>query len=102
MNKNEGKSKDEKSRPCIIIHTRQDEYGEIEVYICPITHTQPENSDQSIEIPLATKQRHAPILIMAQNGTSYKIRKVSAKKLFSISTHSNSAGFPDTPSAHAG
>ena len=46
-----------KARPCVIIHTRLNEYGETEVYICPITHTQPENSDQSIEVPLATKQR---------------------------------------------
>lgn len=46
-----------KARPCLIIHTRLNEHGEIEVYICPVTHTQPEISDQSIEIPLATKQR---------------------------------------------
>ena len=46
-----------KARPCVIIHTRLNEYGETEVYICPVTHTQPENSDQSIEFPLATKQR---------------------------------------------
>ena len=46
-----------KARPCVIIHTRLNEYGETVVYICPVTHTQPENSDQSIEIPLATKQR---------------------------------------------
>lgn len=46
-----------KARPCVIIHTRQNEYDETVVYICPVTHTQPENSGQSIEIPLATKQR---------------------------------------------
>ena len=52
-----GQIEGRKARPCLIIHTRLNEHGEIEVYICPVTHTQPENSNQSIEISLATKQR---------------------------------------------
>lgn len=52
-----GQIEGRKSRPCLIVHTRLNEYGETEVYICPITHTQPEKSGQSIEIPLITKQR---------------------------------------------
>ena len=52
-----GQIEGRKARPCLIIPTRLNEHGEIEVYICPVTHTQPENSNQSIEISLATKQR---------------------------------------------
>lgn len=52
-----GQIEGRKARPCLIIHKRLNDYGETEVYICPITHTQPEKSGQSIEIPLATKQR---------------------------------------------
>ena len=52
-----GQIEGRKARPCLIIHTRLNEYGETDVYICPITHTQPEKSNQSIELPLATKQR---------------------------------------------
>jgi mRNA-degrading endonuclease toxin of MazEF toxin-antitoxin module len=28
-----------KDRPCVIIHQRQNEYDETEVFICPVTHT---------------------------------------------------------------
>ena len=46
-----------KARPCVIVRTERNEHGDIEVYLAPITHTQPKNIDQAIEIPLATKKR---------------------------------------------
>ncbi len=46
-----------KARPCLIVHNRRNEYDEIEVFICPITHTPPKDQKQAKEIPLATKQR---------------------------------------------
>ncbi|MDE0153999.1 MAG: type II toxin-antitoxin system PemK/MazF family toxin [Gammaproteobacteria bacterium] len=52
-----GQIEGRKARPCLIIHKRLNKYGETEVLVCPITHTLPETSGQSIEIPLATKQR---------------------------------------------
>ena len=46
-----------KARPCLIVHKRQNEYDETEVFICPITHTPPKDQQRAKEIPLATKQR---------------------------------------------
>jgi len=46
-----------KDRPCVIVHTRQNEYRETEVYISPITHTPPRNPERAMEIPSATKAR---------------------------------------------
>jgi hypothetical protein len=46
-----------KDRPCVIVHTRQNEYRETEVYISPITHTPPKNPEHAMQIPFATKKR---------------------------------------------
>ena len=46
-----------KARPCLIVHKRQNEYDETEVFICPVTHIPPRNPAQAKEIPLATRQR---------------------------------------------
>ncbi|MEJ2442659.1 MAG: type II toxin-antitoxin system PemK/MazF family toxin [Exilibacterium sp.] len=53
----QGQEEGRKARPCLIVHKRQNEFGETEVFICPITHTPPRNPAQATEIPLATKQR---------------------------------------------
>lgn len=53
----QGRDEGIKARPCVIIHTHNNEFEETEVYIVPITHTPPRNAEQSQEIPLATKQR---------------------------------------------
>lgn len=55
--KAQGQEEGRKARPCVIVHTRQNEFDETEVLICPITHTQPAESARAIEIPHATKQR---------------------------------------------
>jgi len=52
-----GQEEGRKARPCLIVHTRQNEFKETEVYICPITHTPPNKGTPAIEIPLRTKQR---------------------------------------------
>lgn len=53
----QGQEEGRKARPCLIVHKRQNEYGETEIFICPITHTPPNNPAQAKEIPLQTKQR---------------------------------------------
>jgi hypothetical protein len=52
-----GREEGFKDRPCVIVHTRQNEYREIEVYISPITHTPPKNPERAMQIPAATKKR---------------------------------------------
>ncbi len=52
-----GHEEGRKARPCVIVHKRLNEFDETEVFICPITHTPPDDLTQAKEIPLATKQR---------------------------------------------
>ena len=52
-----GREEGRKARPCLIVHIRQNEYQEREVYIMPVTHTEPSDIAEAIEIPLATKIR---------------------------------------------
>jgi len=52
-----GQEEGRKARPCLIVHKRQNEFDETEVYICPIMHTPPGADSQALEIPLATKRR---------------------------------------------
>lgn len=53
----QGHEEGRKARPCLIVYMRQNDLDETEVFICPITHTPPSNSNEAKEIPLATKQR---------------------------------------------
>jgi len=52
-----GREEGVKDRPCVIVHTRENEHREAEVYIAPITHTPPEMPERAMEIPRATKKR---------------------------------------------
>jgi len=52
-----GREEGVKDRPCVIVHTRMNEYEETEVYISPITHTRPEVPERAIAIPPETKAR---------------------------------------------
>jgi hypothetical protein len=54
-----GREEGVKDRPCVIVHTRQNEHQETEVYIAPITHTPPEVPEKAMAIPQATKARLA-------------------------------------------
>lgn len=53
----QGREVSRKARPCLIVHVRENEYQESEVYIVPVTHTEPSSRTEAIEIPLITKQR---------------------------------------------
>lgn len=46
-----------KHRPCVIVHARENEHQETEVFIAPITHTPPEKPERAMEPPQATKNR---------------------------------------------
>lgn len=52
-----GREEGLKDRPCVIVHTRENEHHETEVYISPITHTPPENPERAMEVAKATKKR---------------------------------------------
>jgi len=55
--KAQGQEEGRKARPCMIVHKRQNEFDETEVYICPITHTLPSATSCVLEIPPATRKR---------------------------------------------
>lgn len=95
----------QKARPCVIIHTRLNEHSEREVYICPITHTQPENSGQSIEIPLATKQRlkldNQPSWIITTEVNLFKWKGPDVKRRGNRASGYVGSAFPDKrPAIH--
>lgn len=46
-----------KDRPCVIVHIRENEFKETEVFICPVTHTPPEHPEKALQIPPKTKAR---------------------------------------------
>jgi hypothetical protein len=46
-----------KDRPCVILLSVTDEAGETRVVVLPVTHTQPREAGEAIEIPLRTKRR---------------------------------------------
>jgi mRNA-degrading endonuclease toxin of MazEF toxin-antitoxin module len=52
-----GREEGLKDRPCVIVHSRQNEHRETEVYIAPITRTRPEAPERALQIPQATKAR---------------------------------------------
>ncbi|HJR69675.1 MAG TPA: hypothetical protein VKA43_06515 [Gammaproteobacteria bacterium] len=52
-----GREEGSKDRPCVIVHIRQNEFGEAEVFIAPITHTPPENPERAMAVPKPTKKR---------------------------------------------
>lgn len=52
-----GREEAVKDRPCVIVHTRENEFHEAEVYISPITHTPPESFERAIALPHVTKAR---------------------------------------------
>jgi hypothetical protein len=53
----QGREDGSNDRPCVIIHMRQNEYRETEVFIAPITHTPPQEPERAISLPPATKAR---------------------------------------------
>jgi hypothetical protein len=53
----QGRDEGDKSRPCAVILTANDEDGETLVTVLPVTHSQPRNAVDAVELPLAVKQR---------------------------------------------
>ena len=53
----QGHEEGHKARPCVIIHTHQNSHAKTEVYIVPITHTEPKTLKYAKEIPQETKKR---------------------------------------------
>ncbi len=53
----QGREDGSKDRPCAIVLSILDEDEEQEVLVLPIRHTAPENPNDAIEIPMATKNR---------------------------------------------
>jgi hypothetical protein len=52
-----GREEGTKDRPCAIVMTVVDEDGDKEVLVLPVTHSQPTDPADAIEIPAATKSR---------------------------------------------
>lgn len=52
-----GREEGAKDRPCVIVHIRQNDFGEAEVFIAPITRTPPDNPERAMLVPTATKKR---------------------------------------------
>jgi hypothetical protein len=52
-----GQEEGTKDRPCAIVLASEDEDGDLEVTVVPVTHAPPANADDAIELPPATKRR---------------------------------------------
>jgi hypothetical protein len=46
-----------KSRPAVIVIAVRREQGQVRVAVAPVTHSQPDDKSQSIELPKLTKER---------------------------------------------
>jgi hypothetical protein len=52
-----GREEGVKDRPCAIILAIEAAGGETQVYVLPITHTPPDDPEDAVELPPATKAR---------------------------------------------
>jgi len=52
-----GQTEGTKERPCVVVHRQEELDGGVRVFVVPITHTKPFDSERSIECPTRTKQR---------------------------------------------
>lgn len=52
-----GQVEGRKNRPCAIVINTSDNDGVPIVFVVPITHTEPDNMDEAVELPQATKTR---------------------------------------------
>lgn len=65
----QGRMEGSKDRPAAIIICRQKHQGDTEVLVAPITHSEPGNPNEGIEIPDATRKR----LGLSDEGRSWVI-----------------------------
>lgn len=52
-----GREEGRKDGPCAIILAVQNEEGDFQVYVLPITHSPPSSDEDGVEIPVLTKSR---------------------------------------------
>lgn len=52
-----GQTEGSKERPCVVVHRSTEADGATRIYVVPITHTVPFDSEHAIECPDATKIR---------------------------------------------
>jgi len=52
-----GQSEGTQDRPCVVIHRQEERDGSSRVFVIPVTHTEPFDSERSITIPVVTKNR---------------------------------------------
>jgi len=46
-----------KERPCVVVHRQEENDGSTRVFVVPITHTEPFDSERSVLCPVPTKRR---------------------------------------------
>ena len=54
---NEYKQRAQKKRPCVVVRRQEESDGSTPVFVLPITHTEPFDTERAIDCPVATKQR---------------------------------------------
>ena len=52
-----GRIEGRKDRPCVVLVTRETKTGPTEVWVAPITHSEPEDPYSAFELPMNTKRR---------------------------------------------
>lgn len=52
-----GQTEGTKERPCVVVHMQEEGEGGTRLYVVPITHTKPFDSERSVNCPVATKRR---------------------------------------------
>jgi len=52
-----GREEGVKDRPCVIVLAIEEDDGVCVVTVAPVTHSEPANQDDAVEIPLPTKRR---------------------------------------------
>ena len=52
-----GQTEGTKERPCVVVHRQEERGGSTRIFVAPITHTKPFDSERSMNFPAATKRR---------------------------------------------
>lgn len=52
-----GQTEGTKERPCVVVHRQEEGEGNTRIFVCPVTHTEPFDTERSMNCPAATKRR---------------------------------------------
>ena len=52
-----GQTEGTKERPCVVVHWQEEREGSTRIFVTPITHTEPFDTERSMLCPAATKMR---------------------------------------------